>query len=614
MKNIEKFVVVSAIMKIIQIICLLFFLLFVQNINAGNSDTLILKQYDSPMHHLYQTRKAMTDSMYLPAFNEIRYFDRDSLFTRYAENGYMSVREELRHYYSDILVRMPPDERLKEAEKATQFIRRLNNKSLFREIDYMHAIALSDSTTDLYNKQMAQLWSVADQAKSRKDIEMELRTLSFIFQRLYMNQKYSETFSCARRIADILENTPESIYQEAPLLWFLLGEAYYNFRDYERAVPYLKRAVRDSVTLFYDRSNLRARNTLGVYYRDIGDLDASDNWFRSMLISPDMVKYRPMYDCIAVTNLAYNMIIRGKHTEAKPLLEAALPVAIRENDLMFASGITVKLGEAYLSEGDLSKTRVMIDSTVYLLSHYPRTKGSRYRSLYPLISKYYAALGDMQLSQVYIDSAMLAVREHEKEFNALYILRAEQELFDTENKLKEEEFKRQRMIIRGSLISLVVLLLTLLVIIYLYRRKREAYRQLVLRSREWAENVKVIPPERNKADVDDIAIMKAIEELVEKEEVYRDPELTSDSLARKLAVNRNTISKAINTTQQKKFNVFINEYRIRESIRLMADPANDTLTIDAIASDSGFNSRETFYRAFKAQTGITPAQFRKNRK
>jgi AraC-like DNA-binding protein len=566
------------------------------------------------MHHLYQTRKAMTDSMYLHAFKETRYFDRDSLFIRYAENGYMSVREELRHYYSDILVRMPPDERLKEVEKTTQTIRRLNHKSLFREIDYMKAIALSDSTTYLYNKQMAQLWIVAEQAKSRKDIEIELRTLSFIFQRLYMNQKYSETFSCALRIAQLLEETPESVYPEAPLLWFLLGEVYYNFRDYECAVPYLKRAVRDSVTLFYDRSNLRARNTLGVYYHNIGDLDESDRWFRSMLESPDMVKYRPMYDCIAITNLANNMTERGKYTEAKPLFEAALPVAINENDHTFASGITVKLGETYLLEGDLDKARIMIDSTITLINCFPKFNKHRYRNLYPLMSKYYAVLGDIRLSQTYIDSAMQAVNEYEKQFNSLYILRAEQELFEAENKLKEEKLRNREMTIRGNTVVLVILLLMLIVTIYLYRRKQEAYRQLVLRSKEWAENVRIIiPPERNQADVDDIAIMDAIRQLVEKEKIYRDPELTSDTLSKKLSVSRNAISKAINSTQHKNFNSFINEYRIRESIRLMTDPANDTFTIDAIASDSGFNSRETFYRAFKAQTGITPFQFRKNR-
>lgn len=592
---------------------LLLWLFLAGNRVAGVSDTIALKQYDSPMHHLYQTRKAMTDSLYVAAFKETRYFDRDSLFRRYAENGYLSVKEELRHFYSDILRRMSPAERLKEAEKTTQVIRRLSNKEVLHEIDYLHAVALSDSTADLFARRMGLLWKVADKAKKQDDREMELRSLSFIFDHLYMNQKYSEAFACGQRIEQLLDETPESVYPDAPLLWFMLGDAYYNFRDYERAIPYLKKAVRDSVSLFYDRSNLRARNTLGVYYRDIGDLDESDRWFRSMLESPDMVKYRPMYDCIAVTNLAHNMTARGQYAAAKPLYEAALPVAIRENDYTFATGITVKLGEFFLMEGDLENARIMIDSTLTLSNYFPKSRKHRHRSLFPLMSKYYAALGDTRLSQAYIDSAMQAVREYEKQYNALHILRAEQDLFEAEGKLKEAALKNQQRVILGSLSALIVLLCVLIVVVRLYRRKQEAYHQLVEHSRKWAEDVRQKPVARSAADVDDMAIMDAILLLFEKEKLYRDPELSSDTLSQKLRVSRNAISKAINTTQHKKFNTFVNEYRISESIRLMTDPAHDLLTIDAIASESGFNSRETFYRAFKAQTGITPSQFRKNR-
>jgi len=196
----------------------------------------------------------------------------------------------------------------------------------------------------------------------------------------------------------------------------------------------------------------------------------------------------------------------------------------------------------------------------------------------------------------------------------LVILRAEQELFETEKALRKQQLFHQKIIIQLSVAALIVLAGTLLFILYLYRKKRMAYHQLVLRTQEWANRMEIVlPPKANEAETDDLALMETIGRLVEEEKIYCDPELNSELLAARMGVSRNAISKAINSTQQKNFAAFINDYRIREAIRLLSDPANDHLTTDAVATDSGFNSRETFYRAFKARTGITPTQFRKNR-
>lgn len=194
------------------------------------------------------------------------------------------------------------------------------------------------------------------------------------------------------------------------------------------------------------------------------------------------------------------------------------------------------------------------------------------------------------------------------------ILRAEQELFETEETLRKQQLLHQQVVIRLTVAALVLLVVTLLFILYLYRKKHAAYHQLVLRMQEWAAREKVaIPSKSPEAETDDLVLMEAIAGLMETEKIYCHLELNAETLAMRLGVSRNAISKAVNSTQQKNFSAFINDYRIREAILLLSDPANDRLTTDAIATDAGFNSRETFYRAFKARTGITPAQFRKNR-
>ena len=91
---------------------------------------------------------------------------------------------------------------------------------------------------------------------------------------------------------------------------------------------------------------------------------------------------------------------------------------------------------------------------------------------------------------------------------------------------------------------------------------------------------------------------------------YRDPELSLSSLAEKLEIHPHELSRIINVALKKNFSDFVNEYRVKEFIRKMRDPAYDRITLLGMAYDSGFNSQSTFTRIFKQMTGRTPAEYK----
>ena len=76
-----------------------------------------------------------------------------------------------------------------------------------------------------------------------------------------------------------------------------------DFRDYPRALSYLREALVDTTRFFFDRSNIRARVELGNYFRTEQQLDSSDYYFRSIITSRDMIKFRPYYDHLALVEL-----------------------------------------------------------------------------------------------------------------------------------------------------------------------------------------------------------------------------------------------------------------------------------------------------------------------
>lgn len=98
-------------------------------------------------------------------------------------------------------------------------------------------------------------------------------------------------------------------------------------------------------------------------------------------------------------------------------------------------------------------------------------------------------------------------------------------------------------------------------------------------------------------------------ERFERERLYLDPDLTLSSLARALATNSSTLSKAINRGLGTNFNSFVNQYRVEAVLRLLADPNEDRSLLE-LALACGFNSKTSFNRSFRAHTGLTPSAWR----
>lgn len=106
------------------------------------------------------------------------------------------------------------------------------------------------------------------------------------------------------------------------------------------------------------------------------------------------------------------------------------------------------------------------------------------------------------------------------------------------------------------------------------------------------------------------ALGKRILDLFEKEEVFIDPNLTVTKLASHLKAPSYLVSRAINSYFEKSFSELLVQYRIKKSEQLLMADGSKTLTIEAIAYESGFNTLSAFYTAFKRINKVTPAQFR----
>jgi len=101
---------------------------------------------------------------------------------------------------------------------------------------------------------------------------------------------------------------------------------------------------------------------------------------------------------------------------------------------------------------------------------------------------------------------------------------------------------------------------------------------------------------------------------MEKEKPYLDFGLTLQKLSIQTDIPEKELSILINHQLNKHFFDFINEYRINDAKTLLQDPAKKGLTVLEILYEVGFNSKSSFYTAFKKATNQTPTAYRKSKK
>ena len=93
---------------------------------------------------------------------------------------------------------------------------------------------------------------------------------------------------------------------------------------------------------------------------------------------------------------------------------------------------------------------------------------------------------------------------------------------------------------------------------------------------------------------------------------YRETGLTVPVLAERLDYPEHQLRRLINGHMgYRNFSAFLNSYRIEDAKRQLADPGFARTPVLTIALDLGYGSLGPFNRAFKAQTGMTPTEYRR---
>jgi len=295
---------------------------------------------------------------------------------------------------------------------------------------------------------------------------------------------------------------------------------------------------------------------------------------------------------------------RNKLNEAISLLDSALTITSANGYIIRHTDILKQLSDAYRRLGDTGK------------------------------ALHYSTLYNRETDAIHTDEKEKAITEarirHDYERTEKAIIRQKIDILQKDRTL-------------NWLITIIIIAVCITaILIILYRRKSRLYSAIVKQTAEAVRNEKmlretirdleqritpkpvhdILTSDNGDSTASDTQphssyipaekkneIISRLDCLMLDADVYTDTDITKDKLARFIGTNRTYLSRVINDHYGMTFTQLINSLRIKEAMRRLSDPADDT-PLKAISHQLGFNSMSTFYSQFAIETGMTPAIYR----
>ncbi len=372
-----------------------------------------------------------------------------------------------------------------------------------------------------------------------------------------------------------------------------LGLRYYDLGKLNEAKIFLLKAEHLLQLVKNNNSLTYLYNNWGIFYVKT-NIDSSYYYFKKSLNTIEN-KETNSITALVYSNISHMAYQRGAYTEAYNNALLALDYYKIEN-----------------MRGDISNTYGTLINTLIKLNEYDKAIEYMDESI--------VAKQEIYTRRKSEDAAKLKIVYETNE------LLAKNKILNTENILKEEQIAKIRL---KFIFTLIIILLSVFVISFFIIQNiklKKSYKQIVKESVKTIkiEHENVILKEKingdrtvtksaeNSIGTENEDIYEKIIELLENKKLYTNPNFNLRTLAKELKKNRVYISQAINKAGNKSFADLINEYRTKEAKILLCSGNIKSITIEAIGNESGFNSKSTFFRVFKEQTGVTPSFFSKN--
>lgn len=105
-------------------------------------------------------------------------------------------------------------------------------------------------------------------------------------------------------------------------------------------------------------------------------------------------------------------------------------------------------------------------------------------------------------------------------------------------------------------------------------------------------------------------MIKQVDDYLLESEIYSRVDLTIRDISIALDIHPKRLSSGINKCKGINFNTYVNNFRVAKATKLLTDEKHTNLSVEGIGAEVGFQSKSTFYAAFRKATRTTPSKYK----
>ena len=235
------------------------------------------------------------------------------------------------------------------------------------------------------------------------------------------------------------------------------------------------------------------------------------------------------------------------------------------------------------------------------------------------LSEQHRLLGNTELADRYHQRYIeMMEKTHASQLSHVAELNYIRELKKQEEATQELEQRQQlqQIFLLAAIIVIAVIVIAALLLWQKNRQLRERNRSLYEKNVQ-VMRIEAVEQEQRKTysksslnDEQRETLVGRIQEVLANPDIICQQDFTLNKLAKMINSNTTYVSQVINETYGMAFSNLLGSRRVHIACQWMEDPARvGSITIEAIASASGFKSRTAFINAFKRETGLTPSEY-----
>lgn len=392
-------------------------------------------------------------------------------------------------------------------------------------------------------------------------------------------------------------------------------ELYLECKNY-----YQKKDTKDD---YYERPYQRILFAIADVYKTQNKLDSASYYNKKGYEEANATGNQKM-KYLFILNEGATHLLKGHYKVGLDSINKAYDVIRKNDDIIGELACYYYVGKCYegLKKDDLAVDYYKKVDSLYRLNNYITPE---FVSGYHYLVSYYKEKDDKTNQLVYLNTILKienTLQKGYKKWNKLL-----KDKYDIPHKVEDKEniiseLKSGKKF--NYFIMFILLLVAVVTLFFGIRQSRlkktykERFENLVNTTTSNAIDEEI---ESNKSTVisnnDNLGIADEIVEAIlkelksfEKNKGYLNTSINIQNLAQEFSTNSKYLSTIINAKKEKSFIQYINDLRIDYIVNELKNNRNlCKYTISAIAEEAGFNTAESFSKAFFKKTGIKPSYF-----